>query len=166
MDNATSCLVYKQTILPYFDYVSLIAESSTKRKIGKFQPLQNRAVKIILKRNEYVSTEDMKLLHNQLRLSLLCTRRRKFMLKLIFKLSKSEENVELYRPDIRLRGREKVRMHKPYSNKERVLKSPYYLAVNLWNQLDEEMQTIQNRFDFKKRLNFVDVDSLKIGTER
>ena len=49
-----------------------------------------------------------KLLHNQLRLSLLCTRRGKFMLKLIFKLSKSEENVELYRPDIRLRGREKV----------------------------------------------------------
>ena len=57
-------------------------------------------------------------------------------------------------------------MHKPYSNKERALKSPYYLAVNLWNQLDEEMQTIQNRFDFKKRLNFVDVDSFKIGTER
>ena len=38
--------------------------------------------------------------NNQLRLSLLCTRRRKFMLKLISKLSKSEENVELYRPDI------------------------------------------------------------------
>ena len=69
MDNATSCLLYEQTILPYFDYVSLIAESSTKCKIEKFQPLQNRAVKIILKRNEYVSTEDMKLLHNQLRLS-------------------------------------------------------------------------------------------------
>ena len=30
-----------------------------------------------------------------------------------------------------------------------MLRSPYYLAVNLWNQLDEEMQTIQNRFDFK-----------------
>ena len=59
-----------------------------------------------------------------------------------------------------------MRMHKPYSNKERVLKSPYYLAVNMWNQLDEEVQKILNRFDFKKRLNFVDVDSLKIGTER
>ena len=47
-----------------------------------------------------------------------------------------------------------------------MLKSPYHLALILWNQLDEEMQTIQNRFDFKKRLNFVDVDSLKIGTER
>ena len=95
---------------------------------------------------------------------MLCTHRRTFMLKLIFKLK--EENVKLYQPDIRLRGQEKVRMHKPYSNKERLLKSPYYLAVNLWNQLDEVMQTIQNRFDFKKRLNFVDVDSFKIGTER
>ena len=56
--------------------------------------------------------------------------------------------------------------HTPYSNKERVLKSPYYLAENLWNQLDEVMQTIQTRFNFKKRLNFVDVDSFKIGTER
>ena len=41
------------------------------------------------------------------------------------------------------------------------MKTPYYLAVNLWHQLDEEMQTIQNRFDFKKRLNFVDVDRLR-----
>ena len=47
-----------------------------------------------------------------------------------------------------------------------MLKSPYYSAVNLWNQLDEEMQTIQNRFDVKKRLNFVDVDIFKVGTER
>ena len=28
------------------------------------------------------------------------------------------------------------------------------------------MQTIQNRFDFKKRLNLVDLDSFNIGTER
>ena len=75
------------------------------------------AVKIILKRNEYVSTEDMKLLDNQLRLSMLCTHRCEFMGNLIFKLSENEENVELYRPDIQLRGREKVQMHEPYPSK-------------------------------------------------
>ena len=48
MDKSTSSLVYKQTILPYSDYISLIVKSSTRRRIGKLQPLQNRAVKIIL----------------------------------------------------------------------------------------------------------------------
>ena len=45
---------------------------------------------------------------------------------------KSIENVETHhRPDLVLRDRHKVKIKLPYSNKDRVLKSPYYLSVNL-----------------------------------
>ena len=47
MDKSTSCLVYKQTIMLYFDYILLLTESSTQREIGKLQTLQNRAVKTV-----------------------------------------------------------------------------------------------------------------------
>ena len=47
-----------------------------------------------------------------------------------------------------------------YSNKERVLKSPYYLAVNLWNQLDETVQLSHDKEEFKKKLKGLDMDGL------
>ena len=50
-------------------YISLIVDCSTRRNIGKLQPLQNRAVKIISARKDYVSTEEMKM-HDQLGLLL------------------------------------------------------------------------------------------------
>ena len=95
MDKMTSSLVYKQTILPYFDYISLITESCIKRKIKKLQPLQNKAVKIIMGRNNYVSTEDMMLLHKELKLEMLSTRRKRFMLNFVFKYSKDIQNVNI-----------------------------------------------------------------------
>ena len=52
---------------PIFDYVSILVNSSTQRKILKLQPLQNKAVKIIEKRFGYVSTPDMEKLHDKLK---------------------------------------------------------------------------------------------------
>ena len=60
LDVQTGLLIYKQTILPILDYVCILVNSSTQRKISKLQPLQNKAVKIIEKCTEYVSTADMK----------------------------------------------------------------------------------------------------------
>ena len=80
MNKETSCLVYKQTILPYFDHIALLIESCTKRQIGKLQPLQNRVVKVIDCRNDYVGTEEMGVLYRELRLEMLCMRRKRFML--------------------------------------------------------------------------------------
>ena len=143
-----------------------MTESSTQRKIGKLQPLQNRAVKIVCLINNYVSTEEMRNLHNELGLMLLRNRRKVNMLKLVFKYSKSIENVETRRPDVVLRDRHKVKMKLPYSNKDRVLKSPYYISVNLWNQLDSDVQNIVSKGEFKKRIRALDLDELKIRNIR
>ena len=100
MDMKTCLLIYKQTILPILDYVSVLVNSSTQRKISKLQPLQNRAVRIIKKLTGYVSTDDMSCLHKELRLKMLKCRRKMFMLKMMYKLSKVEDNIERYRPEM------------------------------------------------------------------
>ena len=55
-------------------------------------------------RNNYVSTEDMMLLHKELKLEMLCTRRKRFMFNFGFKYSKDIQNVKITRPAMELRG--------------------------------------------------------------
>ena len=54
LDVKASLLIYKQTTLPVIDYVSVIVNSSTQRKIAHLQPLQNRANRTIRKLNGYI----------------------------------------------------------------------------------------------------------------
>ena len=61
-----------------------------------------------------------------------------------------------------LRGRHKVKMKLAFSNKGRVLKSPYYLAVHLWNQLEVDVQTSICKKDFRQKLYFIDFNNLSI----
>ena len=56
------------------------------------------------------------------------------MLKMVYKYSQREEYVEQYKPQIELRTRPKVKMKLHNTKKERVLRSPYYLANKLWDQ--------------------------------
>ena len=63
-----------------------------------------------------------------------------------------------------MRGRYKlkVKMKLPYSNKDRVLKRPYYLAVNLWVRLDEGIQLLTDGCLFQKSLNNVDIGGVTV----
>ena len=84
LDMQTTLLIYKQTILPILDYLCILVESSTQRKICKLQPLQNRAVRIVKKLNGYISTNEMEALHKPLHLRFLSERGKIFMLMYIY----------------------------------------------------------------------------------
>ena len=62
-----------------------------------------------------------------------------------------------------LRGRHKIKMKLLYSNEDQVLKSPYYMDINLWNQLDEKTQSIESREEFKRKLKLMNIDTLQLG---
>ena len=109
LDEFTCLLIYKQTILPILDYISILVNLSTQRKIAKLQPLQNRAVRTIKRLNGYVSTDDMMEYHSKLHLKMLSIRRKMFMLVLMYKLSRIQENVNNARPDRQLRTDPKVK---------------------------------------------------------
>ena len=160
MDVSTSLLIYKQTILPIIDYLSIIVNSSTKRKIKKLQPLQNRAIRTILRLKGYISTEEMDDYHDRLHLELLENRRKYFMLKMMYKLSHFECNIDRYRPTRVLRTAPKVKMKVCFTDKERVRKSPYYLCNRLWDKLEADVQLSQNRFAFGNYLKKMDLSIL------
>ena len=52
------------------------------------------------------------------------------------------------------------------ANLYRMLKSPYYISVNLWNQLDSDVQNIVSKGEFKKRICALDLDELKMRNIR
>ena len=121
--------------------MSILVNSSTQRKIAKLQPLQNKAVKIIEKIYGYVSTIDMRNVHDKLKLKMLKDRR-KIMLKIMYKLriSKDPQNVNTYRHEITLCNGPKVKMKLAFTCKDSVCRSPYYLCNQLWNKLDSNIQ--------------------------
>ena len=160
VDSHTSLLIYKQTILPILDYMSIVVNSSTKCMIKKLQPLQNRAIRIIEKRNGYISTVDMNALHLKLNLKQLHERRYIFMLKMMYKLSQNFENVNNYRPEMLLRTAPKVKMKIEFTDKERVRRSPYHLCSQLWDKIDSSTQTSKNIVEFSRKLRAIDVLNL------
>ena len=54
-------------------------------------------------------------------------------------------------------------MKLPHSLKERVLRSPYYLVVDVWNQLNENVQKIDCVWKYKKQLKLMDLNVIKFG---
>ena len=162
IDQNVSLLLYRQTIMPLIDFGCILFESSTKKKLSKLQPLQNRAIKLISDRNGYVSTEEMDILHKHYSLKKLCDRRKMFMIKMAYKCSLKGSNIDSYRPDVVLRTRGKVKLKLEFTIKQRVLKSPYYLLVKLWNQLDVEGQMAENYFKFSKMCKHLDWETLML----
>ena len=160
LDTKISLLIYKQTILPILDYLCILVNSSTQRRISKLQPLQNKAIRIIETCTGYISTMDIDKLHVKLNLKLLRVRRNIFMLKMMYKLSRIEENVNRYRPEMMLRTGPKVKMKIVFTDKERVRRSPYYIGINLWDKLESDLQLSKTQIEFNNKLKHVDVQSL------
>ena len=119
-----------------------------------------RPVRIIRKINGYFSSDEMEDLHRQLNLKPLAERRKLFMLKLVYKLSREEENINNYRPQILSRTGPKVQMKIAFTDKERVLRSPYYLCNRLWDKLNREIQLSKSIWEFKSNSKRIDLSSL------
>ena len=152
MDDRTSAIIYKQTIMQLLDYSWVVIDSSTQSLIKRLQPLQNRAIKTITRHNGYVSTEDMDALHSDLHLMKLNVRRKMFMSVYMYKLSQNHDALNVNRPDRILHNRDKIKLKIAFSNKDRVKKSPFYLCNNIWKKLSIESQRCDNIFEFKKHL--------------
>ena len=141
-------LIYQPTILPIIEYLSIIVNSSNKRKIKKLQLLQNRAIRITSNPKGYISTEETDDYHKRLHLDLLENKIKYFMLKLMYKLSCLDCNIACYRPNRVLRTDPKVKMKIDFTDKKRVHISPLYLCNCLWDKLEADIQLSQNRWQF------------------
>ena len=157
LDVNIMTLIYKQTILPYLDYIALIADSLLQDKVRKLQVLQNRALRIVYGKKGYVSSAELDSMHVESKLQKLEDRRKYFVLKLIHKYSKVTENVDRRWITTFVRGSRKVKMKLLFSDKTKVRKSPYYRGVHLWNQIDYKIQHIEGERMFGKAIRRMDL---------
>ena len=80
----------------------------------------------------------------------------------MYKNSKKEEHVVAPKLTNFACGSRKIKLNLAYSNKSRVIKSPYYRGFFLWNQLDYNIQHIGGESIFSKVVRRLDVSKMKI----
>ena len=69
---------------------------------------------------------------------------------LMYGLSKRLDHIEEHRPEVHLRGRNKVKFRKYKRTFEMFLKCPLARGVFLWDRLHEDVQKSTTKFKFKK----------------
>ena len=86
---AAAVLVYKQMVLPFFDYLDILVDSGPKKYIDTLQALQFRGIKIIYLyyiEGRRIKNNDEEYLHRELNLSYLNIRRRRHILHMMYNL--------------------------------------------------------------------------------
>ena len=141
ISQKTSSLVYKVMIMPHFDYVDFVIDSATKCKTDRLERLHKRAIRII----EYAVNPILKIpleeLYVKYNLTSLYQRRAEHLLFFMYKTGRQNiENLELQRPKIELRSRNKVKFKNNFTNIVKVQNSPLYRGIFLWDQLPVNLQ--------------------------
>ena len=150
ISERTSSLVYKVMIMPHFDYVDFVIDSAVKQKTDRLERLHKRAIRTI----EYELVPEMKRpleeLYTRYNLTSLYQRRIEHLLFFMYKVGKhSRENLDLQRPKIELRSKNKVKFKNKFTNITKVQNSPLYRGVFLWDQLPETLQKEMELKTFK-----------------
>lgn len=137
--------LYRSSILPYFDQGSLNYQCATKNTIKGLQSLQNKALRIIYSRRDWISTDSA---HKTNRL-LPDTERRKYAL-LKYAHTKSLNKVNLRDVhNVGLRSSKKPYLKTTISKNTNYERSFVHRSATLWNTLKDEMRLIPNMNSFK-----------------
>ena len=67
--------------------------------------------------------------------------------------SKVESYLEIKRPEINLRSRHKIKFTMPVTKLTKVLRSPFYRGVSLWDRLSVEVQQATTKVRFKQLIS-------------
>ena len=142
-----SVLIYKQFVLPILDYADFLFDSTVKRELDLLDKLQERALTLIGQ-----GKISNRVIENIYSLEPLGARRRKHHLALMYRLSRIETYIDADRPEIVLRSRSKIKFIAPKTKLTKVMKSPYYRGVSLWDMLPQEIQRATTKVRFKKQV--------------
>ena len=149
IDYNTAISIYKQTILPIFDYSGFLLMSLTKGQQSELQTMQND----VLRFAKNVRIKDMVSrieLHKEAKILSLSQRREKQLLTLMYKLSRKGNLRKV--TDRPTRQQEKYVFKTDTKIGKKYEKSPYYQGTLLWDKLPKETQFAENIFEFKKRI--------------
>ena len=141
--------IYKQTILPVFDYVGFVLISCNKSDRHDLQVLQNDALRTCfnVKRRDKLSVSKM---HKKAKLLSLEQRR---SLQLLHLMYLHKNNVVNLRTPIRnTRASQREHFYVERYNNIKYKNSPYYKGAALWDLLPMDVATSDSIFKFKHTL--------------
>ena len=142
-----AALIYKQFVLPILDYANFLVDSAPVKEIKLLDKLQERAIKQI--RYDAHRTVSLQAIMDRYNIVPLKERRNKHHLALMYRLSTIELYLETDRPAVNLPSRRKIKFSTPATKLTRVIKSPFYRGVSLWDRLTIEVQRATTKVHFK-----------------
>ena len=147
MSTNTAMLVYKQTILPYFEYCDFLIDACSKREQDKIKKLQYRALRIIHKiRNpREVRRVDLLQLSGMKELRI---RRKCHLLHQMHDWKKRGKWLKKQNRTTRNQRLQQLYLPKPKT--EEAKKSPYYRGAKLWLKLPPNIRQMEEKEEFKK----------------
>ena len=138
--------LYKQTILPHFDYCSFLIDGSTVILRKRIQAAQNRILRCVLKVKK--GQESTQNIHKLCEAPMQDKRRKELLVSMMYRKHRKnppkqtrsrtrndcKSNFEVPKPKLTLRK-----------------KSPLYRGKMLWNKLPSEVQLAETKESFKAR---------------
>ena len=147
VDEQTALLIYKQAVIPYFDYGGFLLASCNQGQKKDLQTLQNNALRICLRYRLSDRVSEI-VLHQRGKIQSLEQRRNLQLLKLMYQQSKNISNIKTAaRPT---RAAQKIVFNIPTRCTNKYLSSPYFLGTQIWNKLAGETQRMESMKRFEK----------------
>ena len=141
--------IYKQTILPVFDYAGFLLISCNKSDRHSLQVLQNDALRTCfnVKRRDRLSITKM---HKKAKLLSLEQRRSLQFLHFMYIHKENVNNIRNMPRSTRIARRDNFYVER-YNNLK-YKNSPFYKGVELWNLLPLDIATSDSLFQFKNSM--------------
>ena len=153
----TAINIYKCMIRPHLDYIDYVIDSSSADRISKIDKLQNKAIRRIEYCFDLKKRKDIGVLQDEYNIETLSIRRKRNLLKIIYKESKNMTNRNLRRPHMELRSTAKVKMKQNFTSITKVYMSPFYRGLRLWDELSTDLQKESDFIRFKSEIGKLDL---------
>ena len=149
LDKNTRILVYKQTILPLVEYVSVMLCLNNACDVNKLQKLQNRCLRSCLDIYDPMEMGTTRL-HELVRVNMLSTRHEVQLLNIMFSFKLNNK----YKKESACvtRNADRFEFRTEIVHKDIYAKSPFYIGVRLWNSIPIDCQNLLDSGTFKNNI--------------
>ena len=150
INNFGAISLYKQIILPLFDYSGFLLLSCNLGQKRELQRIQNSCIRscLLYNRIEHITIER---LHHEMKLVSLEQRRQVQCLTLMYRLSKKEGYIK--RTDVNTRGNVKIKFKLMTRCSSKYMGSPLFRGSQLWDKLEKTVHDLPTVKRFSSALN-------------
>ena len=151
--------VYKQTIIPIFDYADFLIESGQNKYVTRLNDLHVKGLRII-DCNKHVHATDT-VLEKEYGLLTPTVHKHEHHSAIMYRQCRVVENLDVYRPPMTLRSNKKIKFRCQNRNLKGIEKSLMMRGIKIWDMLPSGLQWATTKVKFKTelkkliRLNFL-----------